>query len=403
MAISSFVVVLLGSILASFLATALCTRAIRREAGRWGLLDEPTEKRKIHTSAMPTGGGVAIASGVALGALWLSVTYGSLLVVDATLFWAGALLMLGVGLWDDMQSLDPKPKFAFQIIAAYLLLHAGSAIDVAGLLSADLDAYTEALFAIPVSLIWVVGIINAVNLIDGLDGLAGGVLAIAFLACAVLFGLQGSMGLMAFGLMVAGALAAFLLFNFKPATIFMGDSGSLFLGYLLAAYTLQEPLHSDPAMAFVVPALLLGVPILDTTTAIIRRALSERAIFAPDKKHIHHQLVQQGSEKSAVLVLYLVGSWFGTAAILTVVLPAQLGYGLAGVTAVLAFVWAWRIGSLLPASREAESSPSMKLDTSEIPTPQFLVWRERQKNGAGTPSGRDGESLEEGAVFSERG
>jgi UDP-GlcNAc:undecaprenyl-phosphate GlcNAc-1-phosphate transferase len=403
MAISSFAVVLLGSILASFLATVLCTRALRGEAGRWGLLDEPTEKRKIHSSAMPTGGGVAIACGVALGAVFLHVIYGSLLVVDATLFWVGALLMLGVGLWDDVQSLDPKPKFAFQIIAAYLLLHAGSAIDVAGLLSADLDAYTEALIAIPISLIWVVGIINAVNLIDGLDGLAGGVLAIAFFACAVLFGLQGSLGLMAFGLMVAGALSAFLLFNFKPATIFMGDSGSLFLGYLLAAYTLQEPLHSDPAMAFVVPALLLGVPILDTTTAIVRRVLSERAVFAPDKKHIHHQLVQQGSEKSAVVVLYLVGAWFGVAAILTVMLPTSLGYGLAGVTAVLAFVWAWRIGSLYPASLETEPKTRNKLESTEIPTPQFLIWEKGQKNGAGTLSQRDGEALEEGAVLSERG
>jgi UDP-GlcNAc:undecaprenyl-phosphate GlcNAc-1-phosphate transferase len=402
MAISSFILVLAGGVVAAFAGTALCTRLVRREARQWGLLDEPTESRKIHTSAMPTGGGIAIAAGVALGAFVLYNVYGSLLAVNAPLFWVGGLLMLGVGLWDDIKGLDPKPKFALQIVAAYLLLHAGSSIDVAGLLDGNLDAYTEALFAIPISLIWVVGIINAVNLIDGLDGLAGGVLAIAFLACAVLFGLQGAPGLMAFGIMVAGALSAFLMYNFKPASIFMGDSGSLFMGYLLAAYTLQKPLHSDPSMAFVVPVLLLGVPVLDTATAIVRRVLSEHAVFAPDKRHIHHQLVQQGSEKSAVLILYLVGIWFGAAAILTVVLPTGWGYGLAGVTAVLSFVWTWRIGSLLPASMEPEP------EEVDMPAPQFLVWDHGRENGGGDgslparPAG-EAESIEKGALLSEGG
>jgi len=292
-----------------------------------------------------------------------------------------------------VKSLDPKSKFALQIVAAYLLLHAGSGIDIAGLLDGTLDAYTEALFVIPISLVWVVGIINAVNLIDGLDGLAGGVLAIAFLACAALFGLQGSLGLMAFGIMVAGALSAFLLYNFKPASIFMGDSGSLFLGYLLAAYTLQEPLHADPAMAYVVPVLLLGVPVLDTATAIVRRTLSEHAVFAPDKKHIHHQLVEQGSEKSAVLILYLVGTWFGAAAILTVVLPTSWGYGLATGTAVLAFAWAWRIGSLLPASQESETRGT------EVSAPQLQVWENGSENGRPSTPSREPEKVDEGVVL----
>jgi UDP-GlcNAc:undecaprenyl-phosphate GlcNAc-1-phosphate transferase len=393
MAISSLILALAGSIIVAFATTGIGTDLIRKHAGFWGLLDEPTEKRKIHTSAMPTGGGIAIAGGIALGAAVLYALFGSLLAVDASLFWMGAILMLGVGLWDDMHGLDAKPKFALQVVAAYLLLHAGSGIDISGLIGGDLDAYTEALFVIPISIIWVVGIINAVNLIDGLDGLAGGILAIAFFCCAILFALQGSLSLMAFGVMVTGALVAFLMYNFKPASIFMGDSGSLFLGYLLAAYTLQGPLHPDPSMAFVVPVLLLGVPILDTSTAIVRRALSERALFAPDKKHIHHQLVQQGSEKSAVLILYLVGAWFGSAAILTAVLPTTWGYAMAGMTAVLAFVWSWRIGSLAPVSREPEP------EGNELPVPELLAMDNGtgSKNGGTSLSSREVNGVREGA------
>jgi len=399
MAVPSLILALAGSIIVAFATTSIGTDFIRHYAGLWGILDEPTEKRKIHATAMPTGGGLAIAAGIALGAAVLYAFHGSLLTVNASLFWIGAILMLGVGLWDDLQGLDAKPKFALQIVAAYLLLHAGSGIDINGLIDADLDAYTEALFVIPISILWVVGIINAVNLIDGLDGLAGGVLAIAFFCCAVLFAIQGAFGLMAFGVMIAGALGAFLMYNFKPASIFMGDSGSLFLGYLLAAYTLQGPLHPDPSMAFVVPVLLLGVPILDTATAIVRRLLSERALFAPDKKHIHHQLVQQGSEKSAVLILYLVGAWFGSAAILTAVLPAIWGYAMAGTTAVLAFAWSWRIGSLVPASLETAASRGSETSGNGLPVPELLPMDNGNgsKNGAGALSSRETNGIREEA------
>jgi UDP-GlcNAc:undecaprenyl-phosphate GlcNAc-1-phosphate transferase len=146
-------------------------------------------------------------------------------------------------------------------------------------------------------------------------------------------------------------------------------------------------------MAFVVPVLLLGVPILDTSTAIVRRALSERALFAPDKKHIHHQLVQQGSEKSAVLILYLVGAWFGSAAILTAVLPTTWGYAMAGMTAVLAFVWSWRIGSLAPVSREPEP------EGNELPVPELLAMDNGtgSKNGGTSLSSREVNGVREGA------
>ncbi len=269
--------------------------------------------------------------------------------------------MLGTGLWDDKHGLDPKGKFFLQLIAAYLLLHAGAYLQVAELPFVEEGSEIGlALYSIPLSIIWVVGVINAVNLIDGLDGLATGVIGIAFLACAALFGVKGELGLMAVGITMACVLLGFLPYNFNPASIFMGDSGSLFLGYLLAGYTLQGSLHSDPVLALLILPVLLGVPVLDTGMAILRRLVSDRTVFAPDRSHIHHRLVEKGSERTAVMTLYLVGAWFGSAAFLMGILPVVWGYALAGGTAAVALVWAWRLGCLAPIPAEkppAEAKP----------------------------------------------
>lgn len=303
----------------------------------------------MHTSAMPTGGGLAIAGGVVAGVTALAGLHGALPSAMETLpFWAGALLMLGTGFWDDTRGLDPKSKFLLQLVAAYFLLHAGVRLEIAELVLVNGGGYERALYVIPLSLIWVVGIINAVNLIDGLDGLATGVLGIAFLAGAALFGVIGQVGLVAFGIMVAAVLGGFLLFNFKPASIFMGDSGSLFLGYLLAAYSMQGSLHTDPVVALLIPPMLLGVPVLETGVTMARRLLTGRAIFAPDKNHIHHRLLAYGTETNAVLTLYLLGSWFGTSAVLMALLPAAWGYILIAITGVLAGGFVWHLGCLAP-------------------------------------------------------
>ncbi|WP_263784476.1 MraY family glycosyltransferase [Salinibacter grassmerensis] len=354
---------LVGSVVAGFLVTVLLTGLVCEQAPRLGLLDRPTQARKVHTRTTPTGGGLAIAVGLAvgLGALW--GFWGPFPgAVQSLSFWGGAAIMLATGYWDDRHALDAKGKFAFQLVAAYLLLHSGTILPlpgggtgalatnaVSGTVAAGALPFSEALYIIPLSMLWIVGIINAVNLIDGLDGLATGIIGIAFLACAALFGVKGEIALMAVGVVMAGALIGFLPHNFKPATIFMGDSGSLLLGYLLAGYTLQGPLHTDPVMALLILPVLLGVPLLDTGTAIIRRFGSARTIFAPDRRHVHHRLVDRGTEQGAVLILYGVGAWFGSAAVLMGVLPTGWGFLLAGSTVTIAVVWAWRLGCLTPA------------------------------------------------------
>ncbi|WP_239498300.1 MraY family glycosyltransferase [Salinibacter ruber] len=350
---------LVGSVVAGFLVTVLLTGLVCEQAPRLGLLDRPTQARKVHRRVTPTGGGIAIAAGLAVGLGVLWGFWGSFPgAVQSLSFWVGAAIMLATGYWDDKHALDAKAKFAFQLVAAYLLLHSGTILPLSGghadALSPDVVAgalpFSEALYIIPLSMLWIVGIINAVNLIDGLDGLATGIIGIAFLACAALFGVKGEIALTAVGIVMAGALVGFLPHNFKPATIFMGDSGSLLLGYLLAGYTLQGPLHTDPVLALLILPVLLGVPILDTGTAIVRRFASARTIFAPDRRHVHHRLVDRGTEQGAVLTLYGVGAWFGSAAVLMGVLPAVWGYLLAGGTAVVAVVWAWRLGCLIPVA-----------------------------------------------------
>ncbi|MCS3630773.1 UDP-N-acetylmuramyl pentapeptide phosphotransferase/UDP-N-acetylglucosamine-1-phosphate transferase [Salinibacter ruber] len=238
---------LVGSVVAGFLVTVLLTGLVCEQAPRLGLLDRPTQARKVHRRVTPTGGGIAIAAGLAVGLGVLWGFWGSFPgAVQSLSFWVGAAIMLATGYWDDKHALDAKAKFAFQLVAAYLLLHSGTILPLSGghadALSPDVVAgalpFSEALYIIPLSMLWIVGIINAVNLIDGL---ATGIIGIAFLACAALFGVKGEIALTAVGIVMAGALVGFLPHNFKPATIFMGDSGSLLLGYLLAGYTLQGP------------------------------------------------------------------------------------------------------------------------------------------------------------------
>lgn len=368
---------LAGSVLVGFLVTILFTRTVLRRAPQWNLFDRPTEERKSHSRAMPTGGGIAIAAGVLAGVAVLYNTQVGLPSAMQTLpFWLGASLMLGAGFWDDKYGLGPKSKFLLQFVAAYLLLHAGVHLEISGFSFIDGNGFGGGLYSIPLTILWVIGVTNSVNLIDGLDGLATGVIGIAFLACAALFGVRGNLELLGVGIVMVGVLGGFLWYNFNPASIFMGDSGSLFLGYLVAAYTLQGTLHPDPLLTLLVLPILLGVPVLDTGVAIMRRVVSRRSIFAPDQHHIHHQLVKNGSERRAALFLYLVGAWFGSAALLMGILPVAWGYVLASATVIVALGWAQQLGCLTPVPSSEKKQPvgnrqppaaEMKPDVSNAP------------------------------------
>ncbi|MEP0548314.1 MAG: MraY family glycosyltransferase [Rhodothermales bacterium] len=320
--------VLIAGFLVAFGTTALTTPIVRRLAIDYDWVDRPDGQRKLHADVVPAIGGIAIALGFGVGLSYLYAVRGLLpfdVVFPTPALWAGALAIVASGFYDDTRGLGFKGKLAVQALVAYALLHAGYRVDVSGLPFVGEDVYTQALVSIPVTLLWIVGVINAVNLLDGLDGLAAGVSLIGFAALGLIFGIHGEIGLVMIALIITGALAGFLLFNFNPASIFMGDSGSLFLGYLLATYSLSGTGHANPMMALAVPAVVLGLPLVDTALSVARRFVERKAICAPDRDHIHHRLTRTLSHRNAVLVLYAVALSFGVAAVALSVLPVALG------------------------------------------------------------------------------
>ena len=355
----------LGAVVA-FGLTAFATVLVRRAAVRWAWTDQPDGYRKLHKAATPSAGGIAIFAGAATTAM-LALWVGQGLGLDGAGFhavvYAGALAVVAVGAYDDVRGLGFKAKFAVEVVVAFALLHGGYRIDVSALPFIGSDVYLGALYSIPLTILWVVGVMNAVNLIDGIDGLASGVVAIAFASMALAFGIRGDMALVLVAVVFVGALAGFLVHNFNPASIFMGDSGSLFLGYVLAVYTLSSPANSDPALAPVVPLLALGLPLLDTSLSMARRVVERRGMFAADRDHIHHRMTDRMPVKKAVAVLYLVSAGFG---ILAVLASSAGGVGVALTVAggvALAAGLVVRLGYVrLPYSRpqlvEVEGPPS---------------------------------------------
>lgn len=289
----------------------LLTPCLRRLAFKVGALDQPNA-RKIHRQAMPLLGGVAVYLSfwaVAALALYLHGGGGQL----QGLFWGSTLILL-LGLYDDLKGLSYQAKFAGQFAAALILLLYNIKIEFITLPFREITSL--GIFIVPLTLIWVVGITNAVNLIDGADGLAAGVSAIAAL---VMFALtRGEFQLIPLlTLILAGAALGFLPYNFSPARIFLGDAGSLFLGFMLSALAIIGVTKQAAFTTLIIPVLIFGLPITDTLYAMWRRFRSRRPIFQADNGHIHHRLLDLGlSTRQTVMVLYLCSIYFGVAAII---------------------------------------------------------------------------------------
>jgi UDP-GlcNAc:undecaprenyl-phosphate GlcNAc-1-phosphate transferase len=305
----------------SMLLSVLLTPWVRRLAKEFGALDHPSERR-VHGRAIPRLGGIAIVAAF-FGAL-LGVFVAESVV--AKLFLAspmhtiglclGGLLICAAGVLDDLRGLRAWHKLWAQSAAAVIAYLCGFRIDAIKL--PFLGDLNMGVFGVVVTTLWIVAIINAMNLIDGLDGLAGGV---AFFACVTNFvvGLiNGDPIVMLLSAALGGAVLGFLLFNFNPASIFMGDSGSMFLGYVLATTSiLGNSVKSSTTVAILVPFVALGLPIMDTLLAMVRRVLERRPIFAADRGHIHHQLLAMGiTHRRAVLLLYAVSVLFTAGAII---------------------------------------------------------------------------------------
>ncbi|HXW76358.1 MAG TPA: MraY family glycosyltransferase [Candidatus Eremiobacteraceae bacterium] len=307
-------------------ACALATPLVRRMAFAVGVFDEPDGDRRVHAHPTPRLGGIAIYLGFMLAlftVLNIALTHATeirkyltnadLAHVIGLLF--GGTLMLGVGLWDDIMTMSPRRKLLAQLVVAAIavVLYGFTIIDVQVPKFGYLDL---AWFAIPFSLFWYLGMVNAINFLDGLDGLAAGVTLIASLTL-ILVSVWHNQYLVAITMCaLAGAVAGFLPFNYNPARIFMGDGGSLFIGFVLASAAVMGTEKKAVAISLIIPLLVLALPILDTAAAIWRRARKGAPLFAADRGHVHHQLLDLGlSPRQAVNLIYVVCGLLGVLAL----------------------------------------------------------------------------------------
>lgn len=294
-------------------------------AAKTGAMDTP-DARKVHKKPIPRIGGLGIYAAfmVAMLTLMSFVQLPDEVMTELIGLMTGGSLIVLVGIIDDYKNLPAKVKLLGQILAAAVLV---IVFDVRIDFITDPFGdyiYTEWL-AVPLTIFWIVSLTNTVNLIDGLDGLAAGVSTIASITI-FLVALQQNIVLVAvLTAALAGAAFGFLYYNFNPARIFMGDSGSMFLGYMLAGISVIGAVKSAATIALIVPILALGLPILDTAFAIVRRYRGGVPIFKPDKGHLHHRLLDLGfSQRQAVLLMYVISALLGLSAVVLTEVSSQI-------------------------------------------------------------------------------
>lgn len=300
----------LASFLAALIVAGLSTPVVRALALRLQVVDEPTARR-MHTRRIPRLGGVAIVAAffLPLGLLFAVDTVTARLLFERPELVGGmavgGAIVVVLGAFDDVAGVAAKNKLAIQSLAAVVAYGAGFRINAIYL--PGFGVVEMGVLALPATWLWITAVVNALNLIDGLDGLAAGVALFACITNFVAAYLSGNVLICLFAATLAGAVLGFLLYNFNPATIFMGDSGSMFLGFVLATMSLfgAGAYKGTTAIALIAPIAALGVPILDMLVTIVRRFLARRSIFSPDRGHIHHRLVDAGlTHRRAVLILY---------------------------------------------------------------------------------------------------
>ena len=278
-------------------------------AERFNLVDQP-DARKVHKNPIPRVGGIAIffASVITILPLLclpniIGITFReSVLQIVALL--VGSLMMFCLGLYDDIVRARVRTKLAVQLIAAIVVCASGVRIESISL--GDMHTIPLESWGCILTILWIVGITNAINLIDGLDGLAAGIVSIACSFIAILSMWQGNVILALIMLAIIGSLGGFLVFNFHPAKIFMGDCGSLFIGFIIATSSVLTASKAETLVGIGIPILVLGIPIFDTLFSILRRFLNRRGIMSPDRGHFHHRLIDLGFHQHHVAIIAYV-------------------------------------------------------------------------------------------------
>ncbi|GBC62203.1 undecaprenyl/decaprenyl-phosphate alpha-N-acetyl glucosaminyl 1-phosphate transferase [Desulfonema ishimotonii] len=312
---------IIGIFFVSLLSSLMLTPLVAQLARKYNIVDQPSA-RKVHTRSIPRAGGVAICLAFFLpfgAALAYPTRIFELLTADGNLmiFAMGAFLAFFLGLWDDIRRLDAKFKFAVQILIALIAYASGLKIQAISVF--NITPWDLGFFSLPVTVFWFLLVTNAINLIDGLDGLAAGIsLFVSVILLVICITSQRYLVAMGFAAL-CGATLGFLRYNFNPASIFMGDSGSYFLGYMLAGLSIMGSLKGPATVAILIPVIALGIPLMDVLFAPVRRFILGKKLFLPDKNHLHHRLLQMGfTHRNAVLLLYSITIITGILAIVMV-------------------------------------------------------------------------------------
>lgn len=321
----------MNKLIMAFAISAALAYAATPVALHWakkaGAIDIPKDNRRVHRKPTPLLGGLAIYFACVMSIIIFIPLSQKILGIMA-----GATVIVMCGYFDDIKSLSPKVKFAIQIIAAVIAIYCGVRIDRVtnplGFLN-DNKWIELGIYAYPITLLWIVGLTNAFNLIDGLDGLAAGVSAISsvtLLVAAILLGPE-QIYIPILTAILAGSTLGFLPYNFNPAKIFMGDTGAMFLGYMLSVISVIGVLKSATALAVLVPIFAMGLPIFDTLFAMVRRISNGKSMVEADKGHLHHRLLDKGySQKQAVLTLYSISAILGVGAVAIIETKLKIAY-----------------------------------------------------------------------------
>lgn len=318
-------------VMTTFLFVAFLVPFIKKLAFHVGALDIPN-KRKVHKEPMPRLGGLGIFFGFLFGYMLFGEPSS---IMNSVLI--GSFIIVLIGAIDDIKPVKASVKFVCQFAAAIVVACYGK------LLIQDLSAFGYyidfGIWAYPITIFFILGCVNCINLIDGLDGLSSGISAIYFATVGVIALIVGKTGIdFVLTFIMLGAVLGFLVHNFHPASIFAGDSGSLFMGFMIAVIALLG-FKSVTLTSFIIPLLILAIPILDTLFAILRRTLKGESISTPDKCHLHHQLLNKNfSHRATVLIIYSINMLFAFASIVYVIGDKKLGYIIYSVLVIIVLI-----------------------------------------------------------------
>lgn len=306
---------LIGACVAAFVFSFVSTPLVEKLAYKWNAIDVPKDGRRMHKRAIPRLGGLAIIFGFAVAVLCFGVKTREVLAILT-----GSFIIAVMGIVDDIKALDAKPKFFIQILAALVVVIGGDmkiqVFSNPNILSDSAYLIMPEWISVIVTTVWIVFITNAVNFIDGLDGLAAGVSAIMSVSLVFIATRLGEYYVAVMGVALMGACFGFLPYNFNPAKIFMGDTGSTFLGFMLASVSILGMFKSYAIISFAVPVLIMGLPLFDASFAMIRRIAKGQSPMKADRGHLHHRLIDMGfSQKQSVFILYIISGLLGISAI----------------------------------------------------------------------------------------